>query len=355
MTWQPIETAPKDGDEIWAFNGEQARMKWTEGDEWALWVWADELLSEVDPSPTQPSYWMPLPPPPAVASCPHCNGSGESRKSLGGDTGEHEELGDCPSCDGKGAQLAASVEPVVRVVTSVPHLRSVVVEAIPGADIPPQDALLYTAPAAAQAQPVAYAKQHADVAAQLLMDAHAKAPETWRGWYDDALTHIDIARRALAAQDASKPAQDEREAFEQTFSHLPMQTLLSEGLAAFKNPKAQGAWEGWQARAAFSTPQVDGLNLHHYGDVLRPFVQMMADELLSNRSKGDRPAWMSMHADALMLEIYYHAAKLQKAMKDGSGDDIREYSADVANLCMMVLDVCGGIDTAIAAMSKGEA
>jgi hypothetical protein len=58
--WQPIETAPKDR-EIWAYNGEQARMIWSEGDDWALWIWADELLSEVDPSPEQPTHWMVLP------------------------------------------------------------------------------------------------------------------------------------------------------------------------------------------------------------------------------------------------------------------------------------------------------
>ena len=61
--WQPIETAPKDM-EIWAFNGEQARMVWSEGPEWALWVWADWLLADADPSPDQPTHWMPLPAPP---------------------------------------------------------------------------------------------------------------------------------------------------------------------------------------------------------------------------------------------------------------------------------------------------
>lgn len=68
MNWQPIETAPKDGTEIWAYNGEQARMYWAEGHgenfDYALWVWSDDLLSDVDPSPDQPTYWMPLPAPP---------------------------------------------------------------------------------------------------------------------------------------------------------------------------------------------------------------------------------------------------------------------------------------------------
>lgn len=64
MNWQPIETAPKDGTEVWAFNGEQARMRWIEGDGYALWAWADELLSEVDPCPEQPTHWVPLLPVP---------------------------------------------------------------------------------------------------------------------------------------------------------------------------------------------------------------------------------------------------------------------------------------------------
>lgn len=64
--WRPIESAPKDGHEIWAFNGEQARMKWICGDGYALWSWADALLADVDPSPEQPTHWMPLPQPPAL-------------------------------------------------------------------------------------------------------------------------------------------------------------------------------------------------------------------------------------------------------------------------------------------------
>lgn len=59
--WQSIETAPKDGTEVWAFNGEQARMRWIEGPGYALWVWVDELLEDADPSPDQPTHWRPLP------------------------------------------------------------------------------------------------------------------------------------------------------------------------------------------------------------------------------------------------------------------------------------------------------
>lgn len=83
-----------------------------------------------------------------------------------------------------------------------------------------------------------------------------------------------------------------------------------------------------------------------YDEVLKPFVSLMERELHANSGKGDRPGWLSMSAYDCMLEIYYHAAKLQKAIKDGNGDGIAEYSADVANMAMMVADICGAIHLA---------
>lgn len=63
--WQPIEAAPKDA-KVWAFNGEQGVMEWSQGyadngEGWALWIWSDETLSDIDPEPEQPTHWMPLP------------------------------------------------------------------------------------------------------------------------------------------------------------------------------------------------------------------------------------------------------------------------------------------------------
>lgn len=63
--WQPIETAPKDGA-VWAFNGEQQRMRWVEGEGYALWIHDEELLADVDPEANQPTHWMSLPPPPEI-------------------------------------------------------------------------------------------------------------------------------------------------------------------------------------------------------------------------------------------------------------------------------------------------
>lgn len=80
-----------------------------------------------------------------------------------------------------------------------------------------------------------------------------------------------------------------------------------------------------------------------YGEVLEAFLALMEAELHANAGKGDRPGWLSMTPETGMLEIYYHTAKLQKAVRDRDLDRIREHSADVANMSMMILDVCGGL------------
>ena len=60
--WQPIESAIKqEGELIWAFNGEQAAMRYTKTPDGDLWCWLDEALSDIDPEPQQPTGWMPLP------------------------------------------------------------------------------------------------------------------------------------------------------------------------------------------------------------------------------------------------------------------------------------------------------
>jgi|SRR5690606_12193471 len=83
-----------------------------------------------------------------------------------------------------------------------------------------------------------------------------------------------------------------------------------------------------------------------YDEVLKPFVARMEAELHANAGKGDRPGWLAMSAWDCLLEIYYHTGKLQKAVKDGNGDLIAEYSADVANMAMMVADICGALHMA---------
>jgi hypothetical protein len=80
-----------------------------------------------------------------------------------------------------------------------------------------------------------------------------------------------------------------------------------------------------------------------YDDVLLPFLTLMRRELHANAGKGDRPGWLRMNPDTALLEVYYHLAKLQKAVKHNDGPAIMEYGADVANMAMMVLDICGSL------------
>lgn len=81
-----------------------------------------------------------------------------------------------------------------------------------------------------------------------------------------------------------------------------------------------------------------------YDDVLAPFVAMMMHELDANSGKGDRPGWLAMDRKTALLEIYHHLAKLQKATLNNDLHGIREYAADVANMSMMLVDICGVLD-----------
>lgn len=83
-----------------------------------------------------------------------------------------------------------------------------------------------------------------------------------------------------------------------------------------------------------------------YAEVLRPFVALMEKELHANSHKGDREGWLQMTEDQALGEIEYHVSKLSSAMANMNPDGIREYAADVANLCMMLLDIGGSLKAA---------
>lgn len=80
-----------------------------------------------------------------------------------------------------------------------------------------------------------------------------------------------------------------------------------------------------------------------YDDTLMPFLALMRRELHANSGKGDRPGWRRMSPEVALLEIYWHTAKLSAAVKNNDGPAIEEHSADVANMAMMLLDVCDGL------------
>jgi hypothetical protein len=64
MDWQPIETAPKDGMLILAYDGQEgypcAVVRWVA--HWGAWA---GYYSGVDPL-DEPTHWMPIPVPPVM-------------------------------------------------------------------------------------------------------------------------------------------------------------------------------------------------------------------------------------------------------------------------------------------------
>lgn len=83
-----------------------------------------------------------------------------------------------------------------------------------------------------------------------------------------------------------------------------------------------------------------------YDDTLLPFLALMRKELHANSHKGDREGWLGMDPLQATSEIYHHAEKLAKAVAARDYPQITEYTADVANCAMMLLDVCGGLGRA---------
>ena len=68
MEWQPIETAPKDGRDVWLFTKDDYPAQFVGSfvdDPLAggYWRHAEELVANVL-GEANPTHWMPLPPPP---------------------------------------------------------------------------------------------------------------------------------------------------------------------------------------------------------------------------------------------------------------------------------------------------
>ncbi|WFS20584.1 hypothetical protein P9K38_09705 [Pseudomonas sp. 905_Psudmo1] len=110
------------------------------------------------------------------------------------------------------------------------------------------------------------------------------------------------------------------------------------------------------AQVATPVPKTTGMEAIHgkYSNVLRPFFAMMEAELHANTGKGDRPGWLAMSPEQCLLEIYYHTAKLQKAVKNNDMKGVREYTADVANMSMMLADACGWLDVVSSELANAE-
>lgn len=120
-----------------------------------------------------------------------------------------------------------------------------------------------------------------------------------------------------------------------------LERLNQPGIAGSAGSLWNGPREGFVPLYAAPVAQAQHGVPGKYDDVLLPFLKLMEHELHANAGKGDRPGWLQMDRKTALLEIYYHLGKLQKATKDNDAAGIVEYAADVANMSMMLVDVCG--------------
>jgi hypothetical protein len=78
-----------------------------------------------------------------------------------------------------------------------------------------------------------------------------------------------------------------------------------------------------------------------YEAVTAEFRKYMIKELAANSAKGDREGeegWLGCDNKFWLSELYYHVGKLQSAVMNNDVERVKENTADIANLAMMVLD-----------------
>ncbi|MEA9762033.1 hypothetical protein [Xanthomonas campestris] len=175
------------------------------------------------------------------------------------------------------------------------------------------------------------------------------------GRYTDIRTH-DVASFIRVHQGMPEPAAVPAPDLSRTIAQLNrMRIVLRNARAYVENFTCKSALPTIQQKMIGQIDEVLGALAHawpkavpgegplsgKYGAVLRPFVAMMERELHANAGKGDRPGWLSMDSSTALLEIYHHMGKLQRATKNADEPGIAEYAADVANMAMMLVDVCG--------------
>lgn len=66
MEWLPIESAPKDGRDLWLYtpSDEPAQVVGYWADSWGGWNWRDSVIADCAAEELLPTHWMPLPEPP---------------------------------------------------------------------------------------------------------------------------------------------------------------------------------------------------------------------------------------------------------------------------------------------------
>lgn len=156
------------------------------------------------------------------------------------------------------------------------------------------------------------------------------------------MTHDDITRLAWSSKVISELAG--LACLKVSDKHFDAEVLPREAVMAAVCKIRDATREGEAVIRTLAEQGKAGGVAEKYDDVLLPFVALMRAELHANSGKGDRPGWLRMSTDTCLLEIYYHLAKLQKAVRKEAGNAICEHAADVANMAMMLVDICGGLE-----------
>lgn len=79
-TWQPIETAPKDGTKVLlAWGGRTVASRYLDNSQAKVMPWEGWVPPSGDPWPAnKPTLWQPLPPPPPAEPAPPSTARGEA-------------------------------------------------------------------------------------------------------------------------------------------------------------------------------------------------------------------------------------------------------------------------------------
>jgi hypothetical protein len=114
-----------------------------------------------------------------------------------------------------------------------------------------------------------------------------------------------------------------------------------------------------------ATPSLDGYRLA----ATHAYLRAMRGELVKpeNMEKGD---WDDQSPDEAMNELWYHVAKLLKAVQSRNDREknnthgvhgvsvankaVLEFAADVGNCAMIVADACGALDATEADLESAE-
>ena len=81
--------------------------------------------------------------------------------------------------------------------------------------------------------------------------------------------------------------------------------------------------------------------MEYYERKAQGFSQIMVKRLKENEDKG---GWDDCDVSWLLVRLRDEARELHDAYLKSGDEKIIEEAADVANFCMMIADVCGGLE-----------